>query len=524
MRAAILAALAFMIATTAPAAETLRPFKIAIEDYPPFEFVEAGKAKGIDVEVIRRIMERLDVPVEFEQYPWARAWLLLEKGKVDAVTSVSYQPFREPQLYFLDSQKKLPGDAPPSRDRLWTTDYVFFINRRFSDSLRFESYEQMSRNKYRVGVIKGYTYDQAFNDAALDRYRYPSQAEAFRALAEGIIDVLPFDRTIGSWILRECGMDQQLTFLPRALFKKAYLLGFGRASTYPGQYRLAKRFYDELQLMRRSGEYDAIWDTYMSTPPSWLQPHVFTFVCEDWAPFEYEERGQVKGIDVEVTERIMGRLGLPYRIEIYPWSRAWMMAEKGGADAVLSVSYKRSRESVLYYTEEQRAFAETGTIPPDYLWLSEYVFFVKRQNGDAIRFDSYEQLKSEGFRVGMNNGYSYHEAFVAADFDGPVYNDTEEGLLALVSGEIDLYPMDKTVGLSHLHELGLTDSVTYLEKPLFKKPYLAPFCKTSDYQENEKLMQAFNRELRLMRQSGEYKRIYDRHLEALAPAKPETQP
>ena len=62
MHAAILAALAFMIATTAPAAETLRPFKIAIEDYPPFEFVEAGKAKGIDVEVIRRIMERLDVP------------------------------------------------------------------------------------------------------------------------------------------------------------------------------------------------------------------------------------------------------------------------------------------------------------------------------------------------------------------------------------------------------------------------------------------------------------------------------
>jgi len=83
-------------------------------------------------------------------------------------------------------------------------------------------------------------------------------------------------------------------------------------------------------------------------------------VCEEWAPIEYVDGDELKGIDVDITTRVMKPLWMPYEIRTYPWSRAWMMAENGKADAVLSVSCKESRENVLLCTDDQREFARSG--------------------------------------------------------------------------------------------------------------------------------------------------------------------
>ncbi len=215
----------------------------------------------------------------------------------------------------------------------------------------------------------------------------------------------------------------------------------------------------------------------------------------------------------------MKQLNIPYSIRIYPWSRAWMMVQKGGADAVLSISYKESREEVLYYTEGQRAFATTGEIPQDFLWKSQYVFFVKKKNGSRYQFESFEQIKRDGYRIGTNKDYSYNPAFLAAQLGDVAYNDTKAGLLGLVSEEIDLYPMDRTVGLAALNELGLTDSVTFLPKPIFSKPYLAPFSRKSSYPAIEEVMKNFNAELLRMRENNDYSRICDKYFDALKPMK-----
>jgi hypothetical protein len=187
------------------------------------------------------------------------------------------------------------------------------------------------------------------------------------------------------------------------------------------------------------------------------------------------EGDKIVGIDAIVVDHIMKRLGIPYQISIYPWSRAWMMAEKGKADAVLSISYKNSREDVLYFTDDQRKNAETGVMPADYLWLSEYVFFVMKKTASKYRFNSYEQLKKDGVRIGKNRDYTYDAAFLAAKLEGPEYSSIETGMRGLVAGEIELYPIDKTVGMAALQRLGLIDSITWLPKPLFQNPTCVPF-------------------------------------------------
>ena len=485
---------------------------IASEQYPPFEYLKDGKNTGISVEIIEQIMKKLNVPVEFQFYPFARVKMLLQAGKADAATSISYNKGRESYLYYSDSQKAFSSTGEIPDDSMWVSEYIFFINRRFSDSIKFDSYDQMIKDKYRVGVIRDYSYNKEFTDAKLDKYIYAGQPQALRALAEGVIDVFPIDRTVGLWLLKEYQLERQITFLSKPLFRKPYNLVFSKNSGLPDLKNIMLKFNEELRKMHASGETAMITRKHIPTVEPQKNTRPLIFVCEDWKPFEYIDNKEIKGLDVEVVDIIMKRLSIPYEIKIYPWSRACMLAQKGKVDAVLSISYKASREPILYYTQEQREFCETGKIPTDYLWKSEYVFFIKKSNLDTIKFESYHEIVNKKYKVGKNKDYSYNPKFCSVDFKIKTYNNTKDGLLALAAGDIDLYPMDKNVGLTTLDSLGLAESITHLPKVLFSKPYLAAFCKKSNYPGLENVMKAFYHELHLMRKSGEYKKIHEKHI------------
>ena len=496
-------------------APAVRPLRIVLEDYPPYEYVEDGEPRGIDVDIMKRVFSRLGIPYEFKFYPFSRAWLMLKRGTADAAPSISYRREREPHLYYTDHQRGFAttGRIPP--DYLWLTEFVFFINKKFEESLRFESYEQIREDGLSVGILKAYAYHPGFLEESLKFKQYVNPIDGFRALAAGEIELFPMARTVGIHLLGKSELSDQISYLPKVMCSKPYLMVFSKASDYPNLEGVMIRFNAEVAKMRAAGEIEAIRNAHLPQslhPPT---PRPLLFVCEEWAPFEYMNGDTIEGIDVDITARIMKSLGIPYEIRIYPWSRAWMMAENGKADAVLSVSYKESREDVLIYTDDQREFARSGTLPRNYLWMSEYVFFVKKKFADEYTFESFEQLKEAGYRVGKNRDYSYSPEFTTAILPGPSFNDTESGLDALVAEKIDLYPMDKTVGLATLKNMGLLESVTFLPRPLFSKPHLAPFVRRSDYPGIEDVMERFHTELRRLREANDIDIIRQKHLGGL---------
>ncbi len=520
MRTLKLAVVSFLVAASfVNADDTKRKFIIAAEAWPPMEYIEDGETKGINVEVITRIMKRLDVSVEFQFYPFTRSWMMAEKGKVDAISSISYQPNREAILFYTEAQKAFLSTGKIPENYLWNAEYAWFIHRRNAPSFHSKGYDDLSFKDYNIGIVKSYSYNKEFRDADLKRKTFPSADSAFQAMAEGLIDLVPMEVTVGEHMIMELGLAGKISCLEPNLFSKPYYLAFTQTSDYPDIENLSKRFHEELSLMRASGEYASIYESYIR--PQYVDKitRPLVFVCEEWAPLEYMDGKDVIGVDASVVKYIMTRLGIPYKIEIYPWSRAWMMAEKGKVEAVLSVSYKDTREEVLFYTEDQRQFGKTGKTPEHYLWMSEYVFFVMKKSANDIVFTSYNQLKKDGVKIGRNRDYSYNPEFLAAEFVGPVYANTDAGIFALVNGEIDLYPMDKTVGVAVLKKLGLQNSVSWLPQPLFSKPYLSPFCRKSKFPELEKIMNAFYRELRIMRSDGTYDKIYHASIEAIEESK-----
>lgn len=503
MTVSIIAALVSLTAGLVLADAPARPFVIVGEELPPYEYLDGnGKPTGINVELIQRIFSDMEVPLEIRFYPWARAWLMVENGAADAVLSVSHHPKREPVLYFTDEQKRFSATQSVPPDFLWLTEYVFFVNRRLAGSVRFDSYEQIKRDGLRMVVNDLYTYDDAFMQSGVATTSRSTPAEAVRTLLGGGADLYPMDRTAGWALLKKEGLQDRITWLPKPLFTKPYLLGFSRVSDYPGTEALMRRFHDRLRECRQRGDIEQVTARHLDPvrPARLARPLVF--VCEDWPPFEYMKEGRMQGIDVDLVGRIMGTLRLPYEIRSYPWARAWMMAERGQADAVLSVSYHPDREQILYYTDGQRTASKGNSLPEDYLWLSRYAFFVKARNGGNGHFDSYESIIESKTRVGLNKGYSYVPGFPVDRFNSRYYYDTGSGFLGLIQDEIDVYPMDMTVGRHTLQEMGMEDSVTCQPKVLFSKAYLSPFVRQSDYPGLESIMYEFYHQLRQLRASG----------------------
>ncbi len=481
----------------------VRPFVIVGEELPPYEYLdENGKPAGINVEVIQRIFTELGISCEIRFYPWARVLLMLENGAADAVLSVSHNPKREALLYFTDEQKQFVETQKVPPDFLWLTEYVFLVNRRLAGSVRFESYEQIKRDGLRVVVSDQYSYDDAFMQSGIATMPRSTSVEGLRSVLDGGADLYPMDRAAAWALLKKEGLQDRITWLPKPLFMKPYLLGFSRISDYPGTETLMRRFYDRLRESRQRGEVEQLTARHLDPVRPVRSARPLVFVCEDWPPFEYMKEGRMQGIDVDLVGRIMSTLRLPYEIRSYPWARAWMMAERGQAEAVLSVSYKADREEVLYYTDGQRAAAKDGSLPADYLWLSRYAFFVKSKNGGNGHGDSYESIIESNARVGLNKGYSYAPGFPVERFNSRCYYDTESGFQGLIQDEIDVYPMDMTVGHHTLLKMGMEDSVTCLPKVLFSKAYLSPFVRQSDYPGLESIMYEFYHQLRQLRASG----------------------
>lgn len=246
------------------------------------------------------------------------------------------------------------------------------------------------------------------------------------------------------------------------------------------------------------------------------EPRKLLVVGEEFPPFEFVQKGEVVGIDIDIANHIFNKLNIPVEFKIYPWKRAWFMVEKGRADAVLTTSRKAKREPYVWYPEEN-------------MWVSEFVFFVHKDN-QKPDFKGYQTAIDQKLRVGIIRGNSYHpsfwEAFPYPDgsttFQGDMETalnpqldpakDLKINLKKLAAKRMDLFPADKVYGTYTAKLLGLQDKLTYYNIVLYSKPYPMPFVKQSTYPDIENIAKRYEAELKTMKANGEYQTFFDKWL------------
>jgi polar amino acid transport system substrate-binding protein len=77
-------------------------------------------------------------------------------------------------------------------------------------------------------------------------------------------------------------------------------------------------------------------------------PHI-QVVAESWYPYSYEEGGVVRGRATETVLKVLARAGLDYTITLYPWPRAYRMAQERENVLVYAMIKTPAREKIFQF-------------------------------------------------------------------------------------------------------------------------------------------------------------------------------
>lgn len=226
--------------------------------YEPFVMDPARKPNigpGIDMEIATIALKRAGYEVEFRLEPWARVLALLEKGKADMTTTLSFKPERD---------KYLLWSAP------YRTDAKYNLIVKKNGKHKPGSIADLKG--LRVGGVKKYYYPEDITkNKELD---FDQSAPSIEKAAKMMLndkpryDIIIANSTQGLWALKEAGLLEQVEFRdvlfatrPDEEKLKATYMGFAKERKLED---VVKAFDMQINKMKDSGEIDSITQKYLS--------------------------------------------------------------------------------------------------------------------------------------------------------------------------------------------------------------------------------------------------------------------
>jgi polar amino acid transport system substrate-binding protein len=155
-------------------------------DWPPYEYVENGKVAGIDIDIARRIAQRLGVSLEVRDMKFSALIEAVKRGDVDIVIAdMSITPDRERQVLF-----SIPYQADSS----------VVIARRGSQIKSVEDLKGRAVGVQVGTVQEGWAEKTLGNYSKIVRYDkvYPYMVEALR---KGDLDAIVVGGVVGKAIV-----------------------------------------------------------------------------------------------------------------------------------------------------------------------------------------------------------------------------------------------------------------------------------------------------------------------------------
>jgi len=215
-------------------------------------------------------------------------------------------------------------------------------------------------------------------------------------------------------------------------------------------------------------------------------------------PFKMVQDGQLTGIDVEVMREVLNRLGIEAEFRLLQ-SGARMLREVsvGNVDVVMSLSYKKDRTEFLSYPE--RSYKDVS-----------WHFFIRHGDMGRIHYQSMADL--DRWRVGAVQSWSYTPEFWDAPLNRKLVTDHQLLIDMLLTGRIDVAPMNTIETLRLVRDRNLGQQLVYLKKPLISRPYFNVMVKPSDHPDLPRLQAEYDRIIAELDASGFIDDLYRKYL------------
>ncbi len=219
-----------------------------------------------------------------------------------------------------------------------------------------------------------------------------------------------------------------------------------------------------------------------------------------FAPYSYEENGELKGIDIEIIKEIGKRLDLDIKIELVPWNRLIELTKQGKVHGSFSLFYNNDRSKYAYFTN----------YPIHY---SKYSFFTLDENG--YKYNKFEDIY--GKKIGLNRSFYINEAFENLVDEEVIYldqsEDIDKGITLLLNKRIDLYLGNEENVYRFLEENNITKIIP-LSKDIFEHyaPAFLVLSKKSDLTNKNILLNKINKTLEELYNEGTIDKIKAKYL------------
>ncbi len=440
-------------------------------DFPPFCIVDPdGEANGFSVELLRAALTAMGRNVTFRTGSWpdVRGWL--ERGEIQALPLVGRTPERESLFDFTFPYITMQGAIVVRND---TNDI-----RKMAD-LR-------GRN---VAVMKGDNAEEFLRreDRGIQIVTTASFENALLALSEGRCDAVVMQRLVALRLIQETGLaNLQVINKPLDEFSQEFCF-----AVHEGDRETLALLNEGLALVMADGTYrylHAKWFAALELP---MHRHIVVGGDYNYPPYEYlDENGQPAGYDVDLTRAIARELGLDIEIRLRPWAEILDGLAQGEIDAVQGMFYSPERDQLFDFTPPHAvnhcvSVVRTGEGAPPTMVAELAGKDIVVQRGDIMH------------DFAVDNGLTDRLTTV---------DSQEDALRELASGKHDCALVARMSALYWAKKNGWNNlRVGY-------RPLISPGYCYAVPNGHDALLAEFTEGLNVLKDSGEYQRIYDKWL------------
>ena len=440
-------------------------------DYPPFCFVDANdEANGFAVELLRATLAAMGRDVTFRIGTWAEVRGWLEQGEVQALPLVGRTPERESIFDFTFPYMSLHGAIVVRED---TTD-VFDLN-----DLRGRQ----------VAVMKGDNAEEFLRrqDRKIKIHTTATFEDALRELSRGRYDAVVIQRLVALRLIQETGLKNlRVVNKPIEGFSQDFCF-----AVKEGDRDTLALLNEGLALVMADGTYrhlHAKWFAALELP---AHRRIVVGGDHNYPPYEYlDKTGRPVGFTVELTRAIAREVGLDIEIRLGPWTEIVQGLEKGEIDVIQGMFYSAGRDLKFDFSQP-------------YL-MNHYVSVVRK--GEGTPPTTVDELK--GRRIVVQKGDVVYDFLVEKGLKNQVsVVETQEDVLkGLVEGN---YDCALAVRISALY---LIEKFGWKNLNLGRLPLLSTEYCYAVLNNHKALLASFSEGLKMLEESGEYRRIYEKWL------------
>ena len=224
---------------------------------------------------------------------------------------------------------------------------------------------------------------------------------------------------------------------------------------------------------------------------------ILTFAgVQNIEPLSFEKEGIANGFFPELFIEITKRAGFQARVTLLPFKRLNLYLQKGKINGVISIFYKKERESYLIYSKSPVLISHTRV-------------FVKK--GSKLAFNSIRDLF--GKKIGMIAGWTVHnKQLKQAIKDNKVYIDAtsryEQNLKKLIRERLDCIIATEQLSWYYINKLGFKGKIVALDNNIAEnRTFLAISKRSKNFSNPIQFMKKINMAINSVLSDGTHERL-----------------